>query len=146
MVILINMYKNNKYIVRDDNTISSKFLSNDIKIYHQFCTMHGLKQLLKSPTRVTCSTSTLIDRILASFSSRVSQKGSIDVEISNHQLIFCTRTILRLKTGGIHKFLNFRSFKNYTFDCFNEVLNNQNSQITKHLMTLMAPTPIFLRK
>ena len=116
------MYKNNKYIVRDDNTISSKFLSNEIKIYHQFCTMHGLKQLLKSPTRVTCSTSTLIDRILASFSLRVSQKGSIDVEISNHRLIFCTRTILRLKTGGIHKFLNFRSFKNYTFDCFNEVL------------------------
>ena len=39
----INMYKNNKYIVLDDNTISLKFLSSDIKNYHQFCTMHGLK-------------------------------------------------------------------------------------------------------
>ena len=35
----INMYQNNKYIV----TI-------DIKNYQQFCTMHGLKQLIKSPT------------------------------------------------------------------------------------------------
>ena len=116
------MYQNNKYIVRDDNTISSKFLSNDIKNYHQFYTMHGLKQLIKSPTRVTCSTSTLIDHILASFSSRVFQRGVIDVGISDHQLIFCTRKISRLKTGGIHKYLNFRSFKNYTVDSYKEGL------------------------
>ena len=107
------MYQNNKYIVRDDNTIPSKFLSSDIKNYHQFCTMHGLKQLIKSPTRVTFSTSTLIDHILASFPSRISQEGVIAVGISDHQLIFCTRKISRSKTGGIHKYLNFRSFKNY---------------------------------
>ena len=39
----INMYHNNRYIVRGDNTIFSKFLSHDLKNYHQFCTMHGLK-------------------------------------------------------------------------------------------------------
>ena len=49
----ITMYHNNRYIVHDDNTISSKFLSHDVKNYHQFCTMHGLKQLIQSPTRVT---------------------------------------------------------------------------------------------
>ena len=80
----INMYQNNIYIVRDDNTIYSKFPSSDIKTYHQFCTMHGLKQLIKSPTHVTCSTSTLIDQIVASFPSRVSQGGVIDVGISDH--------------------------------------------------------------
>ena len=64
----MNMYYNDKHIVCDDNTISSKFLSSDIKNYHQFSTVHGLKQLIKSPTSVTCSTSTLIDHILASFS------------------------------------------------------------------------------
>ena len=70
----INMHHNNKYIVRDDNRNSSKILSRNIKNYHQFCTMHGLKQLMKSPTRVTCSKSTLIDHILGSFFSTVSQK------------------------------------------------------------------------
>ena len=114
------MYQNNKYIVHNDNTISSKFLSSDIKNCHQFWTMHGLKQLIKSPTRVTCSTSTLIDHIVAT--SRVSQKGVIDVGISDHQLIFCTRKISRLKTGGIHKYLNFHSFKNYTVDSYKEAL------------------------
>ena len=99
----INMYHNYRYIVRDNNTISSKFLSHDIKNYHQFCTMHGLKQLIQSPTRVTCSTSTLIDHILTSAPSRVSQKGVINVGVSDHQLIFCTRKIFKTKTGGDHK-------------------------------------------
>ena len=84
--------------------------------------MHGLKQLIESPTNVTCSTSILIDHILASFPSRVSQKGVIDVGISDHQLIFCTRKISHLKTGGVHKYLNFRSFKNYTVDSYKEAL------------------------
>ena len=118
----INMYHNNRYIVRDDNTISSKFLSHDIKKYHQFCTMHGLKQLIQSPTRVTCSTSTLIDHILTSAPSRVSQKGVINVGVSDHQLIFCTRKISKIKTGGDHKYLNFCSLKNYTADYYKETL------------------------
>ena len=85
--------------------------------------MHGLKQLIKCTTRLTCSTSTLTDHILASFPSTVSQKGVVDVGISNHQLIFCTQKFSRLKTGGIHIYLNFRSFKNYTVDSFKEALN-----------------------
>ena len=52
----INMYQKNKCIARDVNTISSKFFSSDVDNYHQFCIMHGLKQLAKSPTGVTCST------------------------------------------------------------------------------------------
>ena len=80
----INMYHNNRYIVCDDNTISSKFLSHDIKNYHQFCTMHCFKQLVQSLTHVACSTSTLIDHILTSAPSRVSQKGGISVSVSDH--------------------------------------------------------------
>ena len=89
----ISMYHNKRYTVRADNTISSKFLSHDVKNYHQFCTMHGLKQLIQSPTRVTCSTSTSIDHILTSLPSRVSQKDVINVGVPVHQLIFCTRKI-----------------------------------------------------
>ena len=67
-----------------DNTISSKFLSHDVKNYHPFCTLHGLRKLIQYLTRVTCSTSTLIDRILISVPSRVSQKGVINVGVSDH--------------------------------------------------------------
>ena len=69
------------------NTISSKFLSSNNKNYHPFRTMQGLKQLIKSLTSVNCSTSTLIDNILASFPSKVPQKDNIDVGIFDHQLI-----------------------------------------------------------
>ena len=82
--------------------------------------MRGLKRLKKCPTRVTCSTSTLIDHILASFPSRVSQKGVIDIGISNHQLIFSTHKTSRLKKGDINQHISFRSFKNYAFDYFKE--------------------------
>ena len=118
----INMYHNNRYIVRDDNTISSKFLSHDIKNYYQFCTMHGLKQLIQSPTRVTCSTLTLIDHISTNTPSRVSQKGVINVGVSDHQLILCTTKISKIKSDGDHKYLNFRSLKNYTTDYYKETL------------------------
>ena len=82
--------------------------------------MRGLKRLIKCPTRVTCSTSTLIDHILASFTSRVSQKGVIDIGISNHQPIFSTHKTSRLKKGDIHQHVSFRSFKNYAVDYFKE--------------------------
>ena len=70
----IKMYHNNIYIACNDNTISSKFVSHDVKNYHQFCMIYGLKQLIQSLNRVTSSTSTLIDHILLSVPSRVSQK------------------------------------------------------------------------
>ena len=89
--------------------------SQDVKKNHQFCTMHGLKPLIQSPTRVTSSTSFLI-HMLTSAPSRVFQKGVINVGVSDHQLIFCTTKISRIKTGGAHKYLNFRSLKNYTAD------------------------------
>ena len=39
----------------------------------------------------------------------------LNVELSDHQLIFCTRKITRIKSGS-HKQIIFRSFKNYTID------------------------------
>ena len=133
------MYHNNRYIVRDDNTICSKFLSHDVKNYHQFCTIHGLKQLIQSPTRVTCSTSTLTDHILTSVPSRVSQNGAINVGVSDYQLIFCTRKISRIKTGGYtadyyKEALKQTDFPNY--ENFGDV-NEAYSNFFQKLMTVI---------
>ena len=97
------MYEINKYIVYENNTICTKFASADAKKYQQFCTIHRLKQLIHYPTRVTSCTSALIDHILASFPSRVSQKGVINLSLSGQQLIFCTHKISKFKTGGVQK-------------------------------------------
>ena len=79
--------------------------------------MLGLKQLIEVPTRVTCSSSTVIDNILASFPNRVSQQGVIDVGLSDHQIIYCTRKVSRTKRGT-HKQIRCRSLKNYSADIY----------------------------
>ena len=83
--------------------------------------MFGLKQLIEVPTRVTYSSSTIIDHMLASFPDRVSQQGVIDVGLSDHQIIYCTRKISRIKRGT-HKQIRYRSLKNYSTDIYEEAL------------------------
>ena len=73
----ISMYQNNKDIVCDDTPFFSKFLFTSINQYQHSCTMHILKHLIKSLALVTCSSSSLIDHIVASFPSRVSRKVSL---------------------------------------------------------------------
>ena len=87
--------------------------------------MFGLKQLIESPTRITCSSSSTIDHILASFPDRVTQQGILNVRLSDHQLIYCTRKITRIKRGG-YKQIKFRSFKNYTIDGYEKALVDIN--------------------
>ena len=83
--------------------------------------MYGLEQLKKSPTRVTCSTSSLTDHILTSFPERVSQQGISDVGLSDHQLIYYTTKFSRTELGN-HKQTTFRSLKNYTAEAYKEAL------------------------
>ena len=52
----------------------------------------------------------------------MSQKAVINEGVSDHQLIFCTRKISRIKTGDAHKYLNFHSLKIYTADYYKEAL------------------------
>ena len=101
-------------------------VSNDVKNYLQFCTMFGLTQMIKSPTRITCSSTSLIDHKLASLPDRISQEGVMNVGLSDHQLIYCTRKISRVKTGGVHKKIKFRSLKNYAIDAYKNALKKIN--------------------
>ena len=104
----------------------SRSVTNDARNYHQFCTMFGLKQIIKSPMRITCRNTFLIDHILASIPSQVSRHGVINVSVSDHQLIYCTRKINKMKTGGVQKHITFRSFKKYTVDAYKDALNKVN--------------------
>ena len=47
------------------NTNSTKNVPNGIKKYREFCSHHGLKQLITSPTRITMAPTSLLDHILA---------------------------------------------------------------------------------
>ena len=92
----INLWQNGHYVFQKYNLLSCQSVPNDAKNYFDFCTMFGLKQLIESPNRITCSSSSIIDPSLASFPDRVAQQGMSNVGLSDHQLIYCTRKIARM--------------------------------------------------
>ena len=96
---------------------------SDVKSYQEFCTIFGLKQLIKVTTVMTISSSTIINHILAGDFERVTQCGVIDIGLSNHQLVYCTWKISRIKRKS-YKQIKFRSFKHYTVNLFQK--NNRN--------------------
>ena len=86
-----------KNIIKSANKVSS-----ETKKHLEFCKTFGLKQLIKSPTRVTPNTSTLINFILTNTKEKITQCGLVNIRLSNHQMIFCTRKRKKEKVGG-HK-------------------------------------------
>ena len=99
----INILQNGVSLLEKNlNTSRGKtVISPDVKSYIEFCSTLGLKQLIKAPTRITSSTSTLTDHILTSSSEKVVQAGIIETSLSDHQRIFCTRKIKRAKPNTI---------------------------------------------
>ena len=81
--------------------------------YKELCQTFPLKEIIQEPTRITSVTSSLFDHILTNAGWKMSQKGVIDVELSDHQLIYCTRKILRTKVN-MHNQIRVRSSKKYT--------------------------------
>ena len=90
-------------------------VSNDIKNYFDFCTLFGRKHSIENPTSITCSSSSIINHILASLPDRVTQQKILNVGLSDHQLICSTREITRIKRGA-HNQIKLCSFKNYTVE------------------------------
>ena len=83
--------------------LNNKSVLSDIKSCRERCTYFGLKQFIKVLTKVTSSSSTIIDHIFASFFERVTQSGVIDIGLSDHELIYCTRKISRIERASISK-------------------------------------------
>ena len=77
--------------------------------------------IIRDPTRITSTTSSLLDHILTNAEKKISQKGAIDVGLSDHLLIYCTQKILRAK-ANMHNQVRVHSLKTYTPERFVEEL------------------------
>ena len=104
---------------------NQKHTPNGIKRYQEFCSLHGLKQLISSPTRITDNSSSLLDHVLTNSTDRISQSGVVDTGLSDYQLIYCTRKVNRTKFNT-HKYIRTRSLKNYSQSSYLEKLNEIN--------------------
>ena len=94
-----------------------------IKRYREFCALQGLTQIIENATRVTEKSSSLLGHILTNSKEKISQSGILDIGISDHQLIFCTRKTLRPKTDE-KTFIKIRYLKNYSKDKLLEDLSS----------------------
>ena len=121
----INLLQNSKYILNIKNSRLSENVTTHplLKQYQEFISTFGLTQLIKHPTRITCETSTLIDHILINSNEKISQYGVIDIGISDHQMIYCTRKLIRNKTGD-KKYIESRSLKKYSVDVYESALKD----------------------
>ena len=95
---------------------------NGIKTYREFCSIHSLTQIIKDATRITEKTSTLLDHILTNSKEKVSQSGIVDIGLSDHQMIYCTRKLQKEKTNK-KTYVKIRSLKHYTKEKFVEKLS-----------------------
>ena len=46
------MWQNGYYVFKKYNFLSCQSVQNDVKIYFEFCTMFGLKQLIETPAQI----------------------------------------------------------------------------------------------
>ena len=73
--------------------------------------------MLTLPTRITKNSSSLLDHVLTNSGDRISQFGIVNVGLSDHQLIYCTRKITRTRLNA-HKYVKMRSLKYYSEDLY----------------------------
>ena len=96
---------------------SQKHTPNGIKRYKEFCSLHGIEQLLTLPTHITKNSSSLLDHVLTNSADRISQFGIVNVGLSDHQLIYCARKITRTRLNA-HKYVKMRSLRYYSEDLY----------------------------
>ena len=92
-----------------------------VRNLNSLCDMFSLRQIIKDFTRVTSTTSTIIDLILVSDPEKISQSGIIDYCVSDHLMTFCTRKVTRGYIGK-HNTVTVRSLKHYTKEIFQQSL------------------------
>ena len=79
----------------------------------------GLTQLINNPTRITSTSSTLIDHIYVNNASLINKSTQPNLSISDHGVISCERYVKRQKQKpNIHSEITFRSFKHFNTNAF----------------------------
>ena len=81
-----------------------------------FCVAVNATQLIKDPTRVTNSSSTLIDIVLSSDPGLVKDSGVLDMTISDHFLVYAVLDLKILKPKACY--ITTRSYKKYNAELF----------------------------
>ena len=99
----------------DTNCDMLDFANNDTKHLINIFTKYSLIQLIKSPTRTTATTKTIIDHIITNRPESVSENGVLASGISDHDVVFLTKHMQLPKLKVPTKQLQVRNYKRLIF-------------------------------
>lgn len=113
----------NYIICLGDSNVDLLKVNNATIKFTDMLNVYGLQQLINEPTRLTRTTSTLIDHIITSDASNIKYSGVVHVHgITDHCLIHCDVSFAIPKVPP--KFLIVRDFKNIDNVMFRTHLEN----------------------
>ena len=85
--------------------------------------LYQISQLINEPTRVTLTTSSLLDHVVTNTPEKISHSGVVHTGISDHSLIYAIRKIRHFQKND--DFVKIRNMKNFNENNFvNELLNH----------------------
>ena len=72
----MNLLQNRKFILKGNQSHKLKISSSAlVNKYKESCQAFSLTEIIKEATRITCSTSTLLEHILTNFPEKFLRKG-----------------------------------------------------------------------
>ena len=86
--------------------------------------VYNMNQLITEPTRVTDSTSTLLDIVLTTDQTMHKKSGVLKISVSDHYLVY-TEVMLKTATTPVHTEIKFRDFKTFSEQAFVSDLKEQ---------------------
>ena len=95
--------------------------NNDIKNLLRLLTKFHLVQLIKSPTRTTATTKTVIDHIITNRPVSVSKSGVLSCGMSDHDAVFMIKRMRLPKLKAPPKHLNVRNYKKFDLKAFKRI-------------------------
>eukprot|EP00794_Sanderia_malayensis_P016541 gene16541-18216_t len=79
--------------------------------------LSSFKQLVEEPTRVTLTTSSIIDHIATTRARNIVKSGVYEVSLSDHSMVYCIRKFNGAVEKG-HKIIKTRKMKNFNVEAF----------------------------
>ena len=92
-------------------------IDNNSKHMLDLYELFSFKQLVEEPTRVTLTTSSIIDHIATTCARNIVKSGVHEVSMSDHYMVYCIRKF----NGAVekdHKMIKTRKMKNFNEDAF----------------------------
>ena len=102
----------------DTNCDMLDLTNNDTKNLKRLLTKFNLAQLIKSPTRTTATSKTIVDHIITDRSEAVSKSGVLACGISDHDVVFITKHMRLPKSRAPPRLLNVKNYKKFNLNAF----------------------------